>query len=228
MRSRVRSGRLHAGSLWRMRRSLVTPESLNRRSSNGWRDSTSTTGSFASSGAELSGFFGRVAQGGDLDPPSGRRLRRCRDDSKTISTLLFEPGPEDTTMTISDELITDGSEVAKKVSAARTVLRIVGASGSSNGMLPALTSSTADWFISNEAVVSPARANARARGRPTWPHPPTITIFGRLSLCTIERLQGCSPEVRAPRRDLIEARIMSLMPSAGNLRGSDHRRRGEW
>ena len=59
----------------------------------------------------------------------------------------------------------------------RVLIRISCAPASSKGIFPEFIVETVLADMSNEATSKPDSAKTKASGSPTWPPPPTITIF---------------------------------------------------
>ncbi len=106
--------------------------------------------------------------------------RRCGTSAATASGTACvsgfrcsSTGVPTTTITASALATSAGSVEARKSPASIICDKIAGASGSSKGIVLPLTKSTATGLMSKATTDMPARANAIANGRPTWPQPPT-------------------------------------------------------
>jgi hypothetical protein len=95
-----------------------------------------------------------------------------------------------TTTTFSASATTAGSVVARSAPEETTRCRTGAAPGSSKGSVPAPTRATACSLTSYTATCAPLSASAIASGRPTWPHPPTITTSSGNSWSTSGSVLG--------------------------------------
>ncbi len=94
-------------------------------------------------------------------------------------------GVPTTTITCSAVLTTAESALATSRPEATTSSRAGWAPFSWKGILADWTSSTTRRLLSNKVTDRPAAAKAMPNGRPTWPHPPTITTSREKSMVLI-------------------------------------------
>src|SRR5438552_3542305 len=135
------------------------------------------------------------------------RSNACTAGSRNSST-----GVPIATMTnsVSGMAASDGTAVSRPVASASGSGR--SAPRSRNGIFPARTAATRSPSVSTSVTRAPARVKAIPRGRPTWPHPPTIAIDGSVATLRLgmlhraagrrrrDRLIGLRPSVQSPPR----------------------------